>query len=117
MSTAPISNYRVDVIEVRSGDDLLLMVDLGIEGLHKKVRARLHGVDTPDAYKALPKTEAGEVRKYVQQLTRHKKCCIDVHDIVSGGWKVSLYLGATKSSECLNDILIDKGYVYSRGRA
>lgn len=111
-----INQYRVDVVEVHSGDDLVLMVDLGIDGLFKKVRARLQGVDTPDAYKTAADTEAGQVRKYVQKLTIRKRCYVIVHNMSVGGWKVSLYLGNSSSTECLNDILKAKGYVYE-GRA
>ncbi len=112
MSKLCTKQYHVDVVEVHSGDDLVLMVDLGIDGLHKRVRARLHGVDTPDAYKTTANTEAGQVRKHVQTLTIHKRCFIKVHTIGAGGWKVSLYLGPNDSNECLNDILKAKGYIY-----
>ena len=104
--------YRVDVVEVHSGDDLVLMVDLGIDGLYKKVRARLQGVDTPDAYKTAANTEAGQVRKYVQKLTIRKRCFVHVHNMGVGGWKVDLFLGANDSTDCLNDILKAKGYIY-----
>lgn len=112
MDKTTINQYHVDVVEVHSGDDLILMVDLGIDGLFKKVRARLHGVDTPDAYKLKISTEAGQVRKYVKQLTARKTCFIKVHSKCAGIWKVSLYIGSPDSAECINDILKAKGYIY-----
>ena len=107
-----INQYRVDVVEVHSGDDLVLMVDLGVDNLFKRVRARLDGVDTPDAYKTAPDTEAGKVRKFVQQLTLRKRCYVDVHNMGSGGWKVSLYLDSLGPGQSINDMLKAKGYVY-----
>lgn len=106
--------YTAEVIEVRSGDDLTLMVDLGIDGLHKKVRARLQGVDTPDAYQATNGSEAGKVRNDVRVLTRNKTCTIDVHSAHKNGWIITLYIDDHSSNPpvCLNKALIEKGYVY-----
>ena len=107
-------SYNVDVLEVHSGDDLVLMVSLGLDSLYKKVRARLQGVDTPDAYKASTDTQAGEVRDKVRTLTKGKRCYIDVHTQSSGksGWVVTLYLGPDNSHANLNEILRKDGYVF-----
>lgn len=108
--------YRVEVLEVHSGDDLLLLVDLGIEGLYKKVRARLYGVDTPDAHKENAGTEAGKIRDVVRRLTQNVECVIEVHSSTSrGGWKVTLYrVPISGAPESVNEVLRAQGYVFKR---
>lgn len=105
--------YAVKVEEVHSGDDLILMVDLGIDNLFKRVRARLAGVDCPDAYRAAPDTDAGKVRDSVRDLTRGE-CRAQVHQQGGrGGWLVTLFYRATDSAfKNLNDQLISEGHVY-----
>lgn len=103
--------YVSEVLEVHSGDDMILMVDLGHDGLYKKVRARLHGVDTPDAYKAKSATEAGQVRDKVKALTRDRSCRIQLHSQGKGGWVVSMYLGVAEDAVCINKALIAEGYI------
>lgn len=107
---------QAEVLEVHSGDDLVLLVSLGVDSLFKKVRVRLHGVDTPDAYRATPDTEAGKVRDLVAKMVKGKKCTIDVHTQGKGSWVVSLYLGITDDAECLNVILQKQGYVFNQDR-
>jgi hypothetical protein len=104
--------YEARVMDVISGDDLVLMVDLGVEDLFKRIRARLHGVDTPDAYRADSDTEAGAVRNDVRKITRGKKCRIEVHAQGRGGWVVTLYILDDSDSVCLNQLLMEKGFVY-----
>lgn len=108
------NEYTVFVEEVRSGDDLMLLVDLGTDNLFKRVRARLSGVDTPDAYKEGPDTDAGKIREEVRMLTR-TKCEILVFSKNNASWIVELFLtDKEKSRTSLNQWLISKGYVYSR---
>lgn len=106
--------YSVKVEEVHSGDDLILMVDLGIDNLFKRVRARLAGVDCPDAYRASPDTKAGKVRDSVREITR-SDCRAHVHQQGGkGGWLVTLmYKGADNGYINLNEQLIDEGHVYT----
>jgi len=106
--------YSAEVQEVHSGDDLILMVSLGIDSLYKKVRARLQGVDTPDAYKAGADTEAGRIRDQVSKLLKGRKCIIKAHSQSSGkgGWVVTLYMDADMKTETLNEILRQEGYVF-----
>jgi hypothetical protein len=106
--------YSVKVEEVHSGDDLILMVDLGIDNLYKRVRVRLAGVDCPDAYRAAPETEAGRVRDAVREITRGE-CRAKVHQQGGrGGWLVTLLY---KTSEgvftSINDQLVTEGHVYT----
>lgn len=108
--------YKVEVVEVHSGDDIVIMVDLGVEGLHKRTRARLYGVDTPDAHKEPADTEAGKVRDLVRRLTQGVECLVDVHSSSGkGGWKVTLYrVPVTGSPESINELLRRQGHVFKR---
>ena len=112
MNSQILPTYNARVWEVISGDDLILLVDLGVDDLHKRVRARLHGVDTPDAFRAASDTDAGIVRNDVRKLTRHKNCKIEVHAQQRGGWIVTLYVLESDSSICLNALLRERGYVF-----
>lgn len=108
--------YEVEVEEVHSGDDLVLMVNLGVDGLFKRVRARLKGVDTPSAFRAAKDTEAGEVRDTLKALVARGRCSIELHSHGKGGWLVTLYI-STKDDQRLNanELMMAKGYVY-RGK-
>lgn len=104
--------FNVTVAEVRSGDDLVLMVNLGVDDLFKRVRARLKGVDTPDAYKAGPDTEAGRIREEVRRLTKDP-CHVIVREMGKNGWVVDLYIKQKDQEIHLNDMLRGRGYVYT----
>ena len=100
-------------MEVISGDDLVLMVDLNIDDLFKRVRARLQGVDTPDAYHSKGDTIAGELRAEVRKLTKNKQCSIDVHSMGKGGWVVTLYIHTPEAESLnLNEMLKERGFVF-----
>lgn len=105
--------YSVNVAEVYSGDDLILMVDLGVEDLWKRVRARLHGVDTPNAVKEKGNTIAGSIRERVRDLVRHKRGRIVVVNRNDRNWVVRLEIESPQGAFCLNDLLIKEGYVYT----
>lgn len=104
--------YDAKVEEVHSGDDFILLVDLGVDGLHKRTRARLLGVDAPNAYRAKPDTEAGKVRDEVKRLVCGK-CKVELVSEGKGGWIVILqaYTG-DKASININEMLQSRGYVY-----
>ena len=109
--------YAANVIEVFSGDDLVLMVDLGAENLFVKQRVRLHGVDTPNAVHAAPDTEAGKLRSYVRELTRDRPASIRITSRVGGSW-VGIVTIKTREGEInLNDDLIKQGYEFKREKA
>lgn len=104
--------------EVHSGDDLILLVDLGVDDLYKKVRVRLKGVDTPDAHKASGSTIAGKVRDRVKQLLSHRDLNIIVHAMKPRGWLVTLFVNTDKDELVnLNDLLASEGFVFKRARA
>lgn len=107
--------FKARVEEVHSGDDLVLLVDLGIDSLYKRIRARLHGVDTPDAYKAVQGTEAGKVRDTVREITNNKACYVEVKSEGKGGWVVRLFVENDNEPMIdVNQSLIDSGYVFSK---
>lgn len=109
-----LPTYHAEVLEVHSGDDLVLLVSLGIDNLYKKVRVRLQGVDTPDAYKAGPDTKAGILRSRLVKMLKGKSCIIQTHSQSSskGGWVVSLHVDPSMRTETLNEILRQEGYVF-----
>ena len=105
--------YEVTVEEVYSGDDLVLMVNLGVGGLYKKVRARLVGVDTPSAFQAARNTEAGRVRDLVRTSVGRGKCSIELHSEGKGGWLVTLFVNTNGNELNVNAMLVERGYVYT----
>lgn len=107
--------YEVAVEEVHSGDDLVLLVNLGVDGLYKRVRARLRGVDTPSAFKAAKGTEAGSIRDTLRSLVGKGKCSIQLHSQGKGGWLVTLLVSNKDGSGVMNvnELMIAKGYVYN----
>ena len=116
----PLTNrrrYACDVIEVHSGDDLIVLVDLGIDDLYKRTRVRLAGCDTPDAYQKSVDTTAGRVREKVRRITVGRPCQIDVHSQGRGGWKVTLWVADETSQDLinLNAVLVDDGFIF-KGR-
>jgi hypothetical protein len=108
--------YDAVVEEVHSGDDLVVLVDLGIDGLFKRVRVRLFGVDTPNAYRAKADTEAGDVRDEVRRLASLGACKVHVISQGRGGW-VAILMVETESGPPvnINEALIGRGYIY-RGK-
>ncbi len=105
--------FEAKVEEVHSGDDFILLVNIGVDGLFKRTRVRLHGVDAPNAYKAKPETEAGRVRDEVKKLIG-SRCLIDLVSEGKGGWIVTMTVFDDDNQPmCLNNILRDRGYVYS----
>jgi hypothetical protein len=109
--------YKVEAVEeVHSGDDIVLLVNLGVDNLLKRVRARLQGVDTPDAYKATSATDAGKVRDWVRHYLNGKACHVEVHSDKKGCWIVTLYITEKDNPIpiSLNKLLQDEGYVFRR---
>ena len=114
----PVKSYAVSVEEVHSGDDFVVMVNLGIDGLYKKVRVRLQGVDTPNAYKAKLGTEAGLLRDEMKRMTSGR-CRMDLVSEGRGGWLVVLYAFVSDDKYHeevnINELLKKRGYIY-KGR-
>lgn len=111
--------YPCEVREVFSGDDLIVLVDLGFEGLYKRQRVRLHGVDTPNAVGAGNDTEAGRIRKEVRSLTRGRKAQLTIISRNSNSWVVALVVEADPEvggTINLNEYLREKGYIFPAKR-
>lgn len=108
--------FDVAVEEVHSGDDLVVMVNLGVDGLFKRVRIRLYGVDTPNAYRVKNDTDAGKIRDEVKLLTQNSRCSIVVQSQGKGGWLVTLFAhrNGDPAPVNVNDLLIGRGYVYQK---
>lgn len=104
--------YEARVEEVHSGDDFILLVNLGVDGLFKRTRVRLHGVDAPNAYKAGPDTEAGRIRDEIRKRIG-TKCIVELVTEGKGGWVVVMTVfDADNQPLCLNTSLRERGYVY-----
>lgn len=109
-----VKSFSVAVEEVHSGDDLVAMADLGIDKLFKRVRIRLQGVDTPNAYMAKVDSVAGNLRDEVRKLTLGKKCRVDVVAEGKGGWLGILYILRDEGEVNVNELLMGRGFVYKR---
>lgn len=104
--------YACEVREVFSGDDLIALVDLEVEGLWKRQRIRLSGVDTPPAINATGNTEAGQIRSHVRLLTRSRKGTITVVTRNANSWVVVLVVETAEGPVNVNDLLIARGYQF-----
>lgn len=106
--------YKCEVQEVFSGDDLIAMVDLGVEGLWKRQRIRLAGVDTPPAIKATWDTEPGQVRTMVRNLVRLRKAKIQVVSKNTNSWVVNLIIDSPNGDININELLMARGYKFNK---
>lgn len=111
------NKFSAEVRDVFSGDDLSLMLDLGIDDLHKRQRVRLYGVDAPNAIGQGPDTEAGKVRSFVFDMLKRRELIVTVvrrsnstHGNLVGIVEVITPDGVIN----LNDALIAKGYKFKR---
>jgi hypothetical protein len=104
--------YPCEVKEVFSGDDLIAMVDLGVENLWLKQRVRLSGVDTPNAIKESAHSEAGQLRAYVRALTRGRKGRITVVNRSANSWVAILKVDTPEGEVNVNEYLMEKGYKF-----
>lgn len=114
--TAQQSEFLCEVREVFSGDDLVVMVDLGVQNLWMKQRVRLSGVDTPNAISAGADTAAGAVRNEVRMLARNKKAKLTIVSKNTSSWVVTLVVQTPEGEVNLNDRLIAQGFKYQTKR-
>lgn len=108
---APLS-YLCEVKEAFSGDDLMAMVDLGVENLWKKQRIRLYGVDTPNAINAQSDTEAGQIRTLVRNMVLRRKAWVTIISKNTSSWVVVLEIETPDGVINVNDFLIARGYTF-----
>lgn len=106
--------YRGKVEDVYSGDDILMMIDLGVDDLHKKKRVRLVGVDTPCAIRESDDSPAGKVRALVKDITRNRECTLVVSQKIGNSWVGTLIIHARDTDINLNELLIARGFQFKR---
>lgn len=109
-----VTEYTCEVREVFSGDDLIALVDLGVENLWKRQRIRLSGVDTPPAINATGDTEAGQIRSHVRALTRGRKGRLTVVTRNTNSWVVVLVVDTPEGPVDVNELLIARGYQFKK---
>lgn len=108
--------FSAQLVVALSGDDLVVLLDLGVEDLYKRQRVRLKGVDTPSAINKDIDTDAGRLRAEVQGLLKGRELIITVVNRGAVSWVVDLhYLDPGGCKKHLNKALIDMGYEYKRG--
>lgn len=115
-AVAQQTEYVCEVREVFSGDDLIVLVDLGVENLWKRQRVRLSGVDTPNAIAAREDTEAGNVRREIRMLARGKKAKLTVVSRNMSSWVVTLVVHTPEGDVNVNEKLIAAGYEFKAKR-
>lgn len=108
--------YRGKVVDVFSGDDLMIMLDLGVDDLHKKKRVRLSGVDAPNAVHEPDDSEAGKVRRIVRDLSRERECTVQVTNKIGNSWVAVVLIHTRDTTINLNELLIARGYQFKRGK-
>jgi endonuclease YncB( thermonuclease family) len=113
MSAIAQTEFACEVREVFSGDDLIVMVDLGVMNLFQRQRIRLAGVDTPNAIGSREDTSGGEVRRQVRQLARGRKAKLSVVTRYANSWVVQLTIETPEGPVDLNQRLVDQGYTYN----
>ena len=106
--------YAAEVRSVFSGDDLMLLIDLGVDDLYKRKRVRLYGVDTPNAVGQGHDTEAGKLRNQVLNLLRRRSLRLTVHKVEMSSWVGTVEVEAPEGNINLNELLIAKGYKFNR---
>ena len=108
------NEYACEVREVFSGDDLIVMIDLGVQNLYMKQRVRLSGVDTPNAIGARDDSKGGEIRREVRMLARGRKARLTVVSRNTNSWVVVLVVETPDGEKInLNERLIAQGYAYN----
>jgi hypothetical protein len=115
-ATAQQTEYACEVKEVFSGDDLVVMVDLGVENLFRKQRVRLSGVDTPNAVGAGETTAAGIIRREIRMLAIRKKAKLTIVSRNTNSWVVVLIVETPEGPVNVNERLIAQGYEYKAKR-
>lgn len=103
-----------EVLQVFSGDDLIVLVDLQVESLFKKQRVRLFGVDAPNAVRSKTETAAGQIRAYVRALCKNRKIELKVISRGAASWVVTAWVVTENGLHNLNEDLIAQGYAYKR---
>jgi lysophospholipase L1-like esterase len=118
METQVIKTFSCLVTDVFSGDDLIALVDLGVNDVWLRRRLRLHGVDTPNAANETDETPAGKIRVMVRKIARYRRGHIQVMSMGPSSWVVKLVVEAPPphGTVDLNSMLIGMGHVFQKGK-
>jgi hypothetical protein len=108
--------YAATVLEVQSADDITILLDFGVGGSMLKKRARLAGVDAPDAYKKGPDTTEGKLREEVRQLLRGADVLVRVDSETKTSLRITLVykVKGQHTPINLNSLLIERGFIFKR---
>ena len=108
--------YDGTVLEVYSGDDIIAMLDLKVEGLHKKMRLRLSGVDTPNGIGAAADSKAGLIRSDIRRICQNKQIRVTVVAKQGTKWVATVEVHRDGGLFNINEYLINQGYKFKRER-
>lgn len=78
--------YAAVLDSVISADDLIVMVDLGVHELYKRMRVRLAGVDAPNAIGEPDDSDAGQLRSLVRRLIGRNRLRVTVEQERAQSW-------------------------------
>jgi len=105
-------DYNAKVVHIVDGDTMDVEVDVGFH-MTAKVRVRLVGVDTPEVYGPNACEEGREASAFVKQLLPLGQEVLLTTQKAGkyGRWLAILVM---PDGRCVNDILIEKGWEYTK---
>ena len=113
MDSRDTRRYTAKMDEVKSGDDISMMVDLGVSSLYQLVRCRLYRIDTPDTFRSEDGSDAKRVQKWVYNFLKDRECTVFVHSMRKSSWIVTILVHVDgKGTVDLNKQLSEQGYSY-----
>lgn len=111
------SIFKIESVKnIYSADDMILMLDLGYDGLFKVTRCRLMGVDAPSTYNQ-SNLEGENLKAFVSKaLNQSKESYVEVVSFRNNSWLVNLFTKdpETKTYTSINKLLMNSGYVFKR---
>lgn len=109
--------YKAYVEAVFSGDDLILMIDLNVDSLHKRKRVRLDGVLVPSAVRQTFDSEAGKIRGMVRGLIIGKTVNLIVTGHAENSWTGIIEVESAGQIVNVNELLISMGFGFTPHKA
>jgi len=117
-------NYQARVLRVVDGDTIDVMVDLGFSTF-RKIRCRLHGLDTPEVYgvkkDSLEYAAGKRASEFVRAWVAAQGAVVLIHSkkgarIVKGDDKYGRYVVVVHGEDpkSLNEVLIEKGFAEAK---
>lgn len=105
--------FKADVIAIFSADDLILMIDLGVDQLYKRKRVRLYNVLVPNAVRQAFDSDAGQLRGFVRGLITGKTVKLTVMGYAENSWTGIVEVESGGRMINVNELLISKGYGFN----